>query len=67
MRKRIPCKVIKSVTLGRSDENCQNASGLRVDRPRTDNIASLTYTSRLVATKSDIDNVYTARTLDLCA
>ena len=67
MRKRITCKVIRSVTLGKSDEGRHVMSGPSFDHAETDGLASLTYTSRMVVTKSDIVDDLTARTLDLCA
>jgi hypothetical protein len=67
MRKRIPCKVVRSVTLGKSDDRCRHVSGSSVYHSGAPDIASLTYTSRMVVTKSDIDDDYSASTLDLCA
>ena len=67
MRKRITCKVIRSVTLGKIVEGRQGVCESSIHHTRTDGIASLTYTSRMVVTKSDIDDECTARTLNLCA
>ncbi len=67
MRKRISCKVIRSVTLGKTDRGLQCASGSNARRPGTAGAASFTYTSRLVVTRTDIEDGFGARTLDLCA
>jgi len=67
MRKRITCKVTRSVTLGKIVEGRQGVCESSIRRTRTDDIASVTYTSRMVVTKSDIDDECTAGILNLCA
>ncbi len=67
MRKKIPCKVVRSVTLGKSDDAFRSAGGSNAERLEAASTAYLTYTSRLVVTKTDIDDGFSAETLDLCA
>jgi len=67
MRKRITCKVTRSVTLGKIVEGRQGVCESSIDRTCSDGIASLTYTSRMVVTQSDIDDECTAGILNLCA
>ncbi len=67
MRKKIPCKVVRSVTLGQSDDALRCAITSNAERMETASVASLTYTSRLVVIRTDIDEALAARTLDLSA
>ncbi len=67
MRKRIPCKVVRSVTLGKSDGVFRSAGGSNAERVEAASTAYLTYTSRLAVTKTDIDDGFGAGTLDRCA
>ncbi|MHC4170881.1 MAG: hypothetical protein ACYSWQ_28420 [Planctomycetota bacterium] len=67
MKKKIPCKVVRSVTLGQSDGAFRCAIRPSAERMETASVASLTYTSHLVVKRTDIDETHAARTLDLCA
>jgi hypothetical protein len=64
MRKRISCRVVRSVPLGKSDDGLQNANGPSVHRlvmcP-----AALFYTDRLVVTRTCIDERPATQVLDL--
>ncbi len=67
MRKKIPCKVVRSVTLGKRGVCCRGARDSHAGQVEAASTAYLTYTSRLVVSKTDIDDDLTASTLDLCA
>ena len=67
MRKKIPCKVVRSVTLGESDDGLRCTVRSYAERTETASVASLTYTCRLVVIRADIDEALAARTLDLSA
>jgi len=66
MRKKISCKIIRSVPLIKSDDALWNTG-----RPSTRQTkiadAALSYTDRLVVIKANLDDVPAARTLDLYA
>ncbi len=65
MRKRIPCRVIRSVRLGKGGEAPQSAS-----RPDVrDSLVSkaVTYTRRLIITRTSPDEASSVRTFDLYA
>jgi len=66
MRKRIPCKIIKSVPLYKGADGLQRAGKPEGRRAKTRKVASLTYTNRLVITRASTDDSLTARTLDFC-
>lgn len=66
MRKRISCKVVRSVTLGKTDDGLQRMSRSGAERRENSCTASLTYTARLVVTRTDIDDCHAVRTLDFC-
>ncbi len=62
MRKRIPCRVIRSVRLGKGGEAPQSAS-----RPSVrDSLVSkaVTYTRRLIITRTSLDAAPATQTLD---
>jgi hypothetical protein len=67
MKKKISCKVVRSVTLGESDDVLRSAIRSNAERIETPGVASLTYTSRLVVIRTYIDDGFGARTLDLSA
>ena len=67
MRKKISCKVIRSVPLIKSDDALWNRGKPSFRRPKTADVAALSYTDRLVVTKARLDDVSAARTLDLYA
>ncbi|MBL7187281.1 MAG: hypothetical protein ISS70_13250 [Phycisphaerae bacterium] len=67
MRKRISCKIIRSVPLGESADELQNTGKPKTHHAKTRGVASLTYTDRLVVTRMSIDYDLTARTFDFSA
>ncbi len=66
MRKKISCKIIRSVSLGESADGLRKASKPKAHRTKTHRAASVTYTNRLVITRTSIDDDFTTRTLDFC-
>lgn len=66
MRKRIPCKVIRSVTLGNNEDNPQSLSSSKTARDQSGQIAWFTYTARLAVTRTDMEDRVGTRFLDFC-
>ena len=64
MRKKIPCKVIRSVSLGKSDAGLHGTNGSDAEHAQTVGTAYLTYTARMVVTRTDIDDGFAAHSLD---
>ena len=64
MRKKIPCKIIRSVSLGKSDVGLQQANGSDAERTGPAGTACLTYTARMVVTRTDINDGLTAHSVD---
>ena len=67
MRKKISCKVVRSVTLGQSADDLQCVNRSSGELIEAGSVASLTYTCRLAVTRTDIDEAFAAGTLDLSA
>jgi hypothetical protein len=67
MRKRISCKIIRSVPLGERADKLQNAVKPKVHHARTRTVASLTYNNRLVVTRTSLDYDLSTRTFDFSA
>jgi hypothetical protein len=67
MRKRISCKIIKSVPLDAGDDQPRQGCGANMQHPTISDIGTFTYTPRLVVTKTCIDGSPAARFLDCCA
>ena len=67
MRKKISCKIIRSVPLTKSDDALWNTGKPSARQSRIADAAALSYTDRLVVTKAGLDDVPAARTLDLYA
>ena len=65
MRKRISCRVIRSVPLDRSDDSLRNVGKPSVHQRIIADAAALTYTGRLVVTRTGLDAAPSPRTLDL--
>jgi len=64
MRKKIPCKIIRSVSLGENDAGLHRENGSDAEHTRTVGTAYLTYTARMVVTRTDIDNSFAEHSLD---
>ena len=64
MRKRISCRVVRSIPLGVSGDAQQHAGRSDNKRPRISNTAALTYTDRLHITKAAFDERMAAQILD---
>ena len=64
MRKKIPCKIIRSVTLGKSNAGLHRENGSDAEHNRTAGTAFLTYTARMVVTRTDIDDSFAEHSLD---
>ena len=67
MRKKISCKIIKSVPLGAGGVRPGRNYSINMQHPKISNIGTSTYTPRLVVTKACIDEKPTAQILDCCA
>ena len=67
MRKKISCKIIRSVPLIKSDDAPWDRGKSSVRQPKIADVAALSYSDRLVVTKANLDDVPAARTLDLYA
>ncbi|MHC4605276.1 MAG: hypothetical protein ACYS6W_18320 [Planctomycetota bacterium] len=65
MRKRIPCKIIRSVPLYRTDEGLQSQSGPGVHESL--GADPVTYSRRIVITRTCPDEASAAQRFDLCA
>lgn len=66
MRKRISCKIIRSVSLGESADGLRKVGRPIASMAKAREVASLTYTNRLVITRTSIDDCFAARALDFC-
>jgi hypothetical protein len=66
MRKKISCKIIRSVSLGESADGLRKAGKPKAHRAKTRRTASVTYTNRLVLTRTSIDEGFRTRALDFC-
>ena len=64
MRKKIPCKVIRSVSLGKSDAGLHRPERSDAELTRPTGTACLTYTARMVATRTDIDDAFASHSID---
>ncbi|KPK43254.1 MAG: hypothetical protein AMJ65_06355 [Phycisphaerae bacterium SG8_4] len=67
MRKRISCKIIRSVPLGERADKLQNAGKPKAHHANARGVASLTYNGRLVVTRTSMDYDSAARTFDFNA
>ena len=67
MRKRISCKIIRSVPLGERADKLQDAGKPKTHHAKSRGVASLTYNDRLVVTRTSMDYDLTARTFDFSA
>jgi len=67
MRKRISCKIVRSVPLGERADKLHNAGKPKAHHAKSRGVASLTYTDRFVVTRTSIDYDLTARTFDFSA
>jgi len=67
MRKRISCKIIKSVPLGDSGNRLRQDYRTILQHPKTLHIGTSGYTPRLVVIDTSIDDKSTAQFLDCCA
>jgi hypothetical protein len=67
MRKRISCKIIKSVPLNAGDDRPRQGCGANMQHPIISDTAVYTYTPRLVVTTTCIDDRPAAQFLDCCA
>ncbi|MHC4440074.1 MAG: hypothetical protein ACYS3S_22195 [Planctomycetota bacterium] len=67
MRKRISCKIIKSVPLGAGNNRPRRNSCVNIQHPKTINIGTSSYTPRLVVINASIDDKPAAQFLDCCA
>ncbi|MHC4426474.1 MAG: hypothetical protein ACYSYV_10295 [Planctomycetota bacterium] len=67
MRKRISCKIIKSVPLDAGDDRLRQDCRANVQHPKITDIGTSSYTHRLVVTKTCIDDGPAVRFLDCCA
>ena len=67
MRKRISCKIIKSVPLGTGDNRLRQFCNANVQQPKISYIGTSTYTPRLVVTATCIDEKPATLFLDCCA
>ncbi len=65
MRKRISCRVIRSIPLGRSGDAHRHASRPDHKHSKISDTAALTYTDRLDGTKVSFDEASAAQILDL--
>jgi len=64
MRKRISCKIIKSVPFDSGDDRLRQGFSANMLNPKISHIGTSTYTPRLVVTTSSIHEKATARFLD---
>ncbi|MEJ2702139.1 MAG: hypothetical protein P8Z79_06815 [Sedimentisphaerales bacterium] len=64
MRKRIECKVINSTPLSESGSSTRNAAPGHTSSTINDH-AAFTYTARLIATRTSVDDDLTSQALDL--
>jgi len=67
MRKRISCKIIKSVPLGDSGNRLRQDYRTNLQHLKINDIGNSTYTPRLVVIKTCLDEKSAARFLDCCA
>jgi hypothetical protein len=64
MRKRISCKVIKSIPLGAPDNRLRQDFSASLHLPKINNVGTSTYTHRLVVTTTSIEEYPPAQLLD---
>jgi len=64
MRKRISCKIIKSVPFDSGEDRLRQSFSANMQQPKTSDIGTSTYTPRLVVRKTFIDKKSTAGFLD---
>ena len=67
MRKRISCKIIKSVPLGAGGYQPSRSYSVNLQHPKTRQIGTSSYTPRLVVINTCIDDKSAAQFLDCCA
>ena len=65
MKKRIECKVIRSVPLDGSRDSTRYATTLGNPGSIINDLAAFTYTARLIATRTRVDDGLTSPILDL--
>ena len=64
MRKRISCKIIKSVPFDSGDDRLRQSFIANMQQPKISNIGTSSYTYRLVVTETCIDEKPASRFLD---
>jgi len=64
MRKKISCKIIKSVPLGGGDDRLHDGCRTSLQHSKISDIGTSTYTHRLIVTTTCIDNSPAAQILD---
>jgi len=64
MRKRISCKVIRSVPLGACDDRQRSTSRPGIDRPGIGNVAGFTRTGRPLMASACVEDGMRSRALD---
>jgi len=64
MRKRISCKIIKSVPFDSGDNRLRQRCNVKMQQPKINDIGTSSYTSRLLVTTTSIDENATAQFLD---
>jgi len=64
MRKRISCKIIKSVPLGAGGDWPGRTYSVNTQHPKTINVGTSSYTPRLVVINASIDDKPAAQFLD---
>jgi len=67
MRKKISCKIIKSVPLGTGDDRPRQSCNANMQYPKISDIGTSSYTPRLVVIATSINDSPAARFLDCCA
>jgi len=64
MRKKISCKIIKSVPLGADGDQPRQSFSENIQHPKINDIGTSIYTPRLLVIKTSINDSSTARFLD---
>ena len=64
MRKRISCKIIKSVPFDSGDDRLRQSFIANMQKPKISNIGTSSYSPRLVVTTASFDEKSTAGFLD---
>ena len=67
MRKKISCRIIKSVPLGTGDNRLSRNCSVNIQHPKTNNTGTSSYTHLLVVINTSIDDKPVAQFLDCCA